>query len=247
MVTRSQTLAAVFALALLAGGHGAAASGAGLPTGSEPVQLDPGDFSTRIDNRYWPMRPGDRRVFRVTDTDGSKQRSITTVTGETRLIANGVTARVVYTVVREDGRRIEDNLAWYAQDRYGNVWYFGELARELDRGVVTTTQGSWEAGVDGAQPGVIMPARPKVGMAYRQEHYEGVAEDRAKVGSLSERVEVPFGSFGSRVLMIKETEGIQRDLLDYKFYARGVGPVLGVEISGGSGREELLSFRRGPG
>jgi hypothetical protein len=235
---------AVAALAV-AGCGGARETGeAGLPSGDEPAELHPEDLSTRIDNPYWPMTPGDRRVYRVTDPEGTAQRATSTVTGNTRRLADGVTARVVYTVVREEGERVEDNHAWYAQDEAGNVWYLGELAREFENGELATTKGSWEAGVDGAQPGVIMPAHPEAGLAYREEHYAGVAEDRAEVFSLGERAEVPLGKFRD-VLLIRETEGIERSLLDYKFYARGVGPVLGVEISGGSGREELLALRRG--
>jgi hypothetical protein len=239
---------AAAALALATGG-GEPARGeqdGRLPTGGEPVELDPEAFTTRIDNPYLPMTPGDRRVYRVTDSEGLEQRSEVTVTEDTKRIANGVTARVVYTAVREQRKLVEDNHAWYAQDERGSVWYLGEQAREFENGEVATTKGSWEAGVDGAQPGVIMPTRPRVGLAYREEHYEGVAEDRAEVFSLRERAEVPFRKF-RRVRLIKETEGIERGLLDYKFYAKGVGPVLGVEISGGSGREELLRFRRGRG
>ena len=110
---------------------------------------------------------------------------------------------------------------------------------------MTATKGSWEAGVEGAQAGVIMPARPKVGLAYREEYAKGVAEDRAKVFSLHERAEVPYRRFGSCVLLIKETSPLDPPgALDYKFYAKGVGPVLGVEISGGSDREELVDFHR---
>ncbi len=215
-----------------------------LPQGGEHVDLDPADFTTAIDNPYLPMTPGDRRVYRVTDPEGTNERAVVTVTGDIKRIANGITARVVYTEVSEGGEPIEDNRAWYAQDGAGNVWYLGERARELTNGQVKTTKGSWEAGVDGAQPGVIMPARPEVGLAYREEHYAGVAEDRAEVFSFGERAEVPFGKFRD-VLMIKETEGIERSLLDYKFYARGVGLVLGIEVSAGSGREELVTYAPG--
>jgi hypothetical protein len=225
---------------------GSSAQAGHLPRGSEQVRLAAADFSTRISNAYFPMTPGDRRVYRVSDPEGDVQRVVARVLRKTKPIANGIRAREVYTTVSEAGRRVEDNRAWYAQDRRGNVWYLGELARELVRGRLESTKGSWEAGVDGAQPGVVMPARPKVGLAYRQEHYEGIAEDRAQVFSRRERVEVPAGSF-RRVLLIRETEGIERTLLDYKFYARGVGLVLGLEVSGGSGREELVSFRRGAG
>ncbi len=246
MGTLRGALATTAATAALVGAGASAAEGGRLPTGGEVVKLDPTDFTTRIDNPYWPMRPGDRRVFRVANPEGLTERSISTVTSTTRRIANGITARVVHTTVSEKGALIEDNVAWYAQDREGNVWYFGELSRELERGRVTSTKGSWEAGVAGAQPGVIMPARPRVGLAYREEHVAGIAEDRAEVFGLSERAEVSAGRF-RRVLLIKETEGIQRNVLDYKFYAREVGPVLGIEVSGGSDREELIGFRRGRG
>jgi hypothetical protein len=233
-------------LAAAVGGCGDGASGtriASLPTGGERVQLDPEGFSTRIENPYLPMRPGERRVYRVTDSEGLKQRDVVTVRHDTKQITNGITARVVYTVVSERGQRVEDNHAWFAQDKTGNVWYLGEQAREFQNGHVKTTKGSWEAGVDGAQPGVIMPAHPEVGLAYREEQYKGVAQDRARVSSLSEQVEVPFRRF-RRVLLIKETEPIEPELLDYKFYAKGVGPVLGVEVSGGSDRQELVSLGR---
>jgi hypothetical protein len=121
----------------------------------------------------------DRRVYRVTDPEGTNERAVVTVTGDIKRIANGITARVVYAEVSEGGERIEDNRAWYAQDGAGNVWYLGERARELANGQVKSTKGSWESGVDGTEPGVIMPARPEVGLAYRKEHYAGVAEDRA--------------------------------------------------------------------
>jgi hypothetical protein len=228
-------------------GAGCSASGSSasmLPQGGDRVDLDPADFTTAIDNPYLPMTPGDRRVYRVTDPEGTNERAVVTVTGDIKRIANGITARVVYAEVSEGGERIEDNRAWYAQDGAGNAWYLGERARELANGQVKSTKGSWESGVDGAERGVIMPARPEVGLAYREEHYAGVAEDRAEVFSLGERAEVPFGKFRD-VLVIKETEGIERALLDYKFYARGVGPVLGIEVSAGSGREELIAYARG--
>jgi hypothetical protein len=227
-------------------GHSERAREDGLPTGSEGVELDPEDFTTRIDNRYSPMRPGDRRVYRVADVRGLSERTVVKVTDQAKLIANGVTARVVLSRVFDRAELVEDNHAWFAQDERGNVWYFGELAREFDNGEVTSTDGSWESGVDGAQPGVIMPARPKVGLAYRQEHAKGIAQDRARVFSLNERVEVPLDRFAKRVLLTKETSPLDpRGFLDYKFYARGVGFVLGVEISGGSDREELVRYRRG--
>jgi hypothetical protein len=217
-----------------------------LPKGSEPVRLDPADFTTKIDNPYWPMRPGSRWVYRETDPDGAKQRVVITVARQTKLIANGITARVVHDVVTEHGTPVEVTDDWYAQDRAGNVWYLGEHTTEYTNGKPTTTEGSFEAGVDGAQPGVIVPARPKVGLSYRQEYYKGHAEDKARVLSLREQVEVPFGHFPrGRVLMTGDLNPLKPKMLEYKFYARGVGPVLAVGVSGGSDREELVSYHRG--
>jgi hypothetical protein len=217
-----------------------------LPQGSETVNLNPAHFTSKIDNPYWPMRPGSRWVYRETDPEGTKQRVVVTVTHKTRKIANGITARVVHDVVTERGKPVEVTDDWYAQDRAGNVWYLGEHTTEYENGKPTTTEGSFEAGVDGAQPGIIMPARPKVGRRYRQEYYKGHAEDKAQVLSRKEQVEVPFGHFRrGRVLMTRDLNPLKPKILEYKFFARGVGPVLAVGVSGGSDREELVSFRRG--
>ena len=216
----------------------------GLPRGSEPVNLNPADFTTRIDNPYWPMRRGSRWVYRETDSEGTKQRVVVTVTRRTRLIANGVRARVVRDVVTEDGTPIEVTDDYYAQDRAGNIWYLGEATTEYENGKPTSTEGSFEAGVDGAQPGIIMPAKPRVGLAYREEYYAGHAEDKARIVSLREQAEVPFGHF-RRVLMTRNTNPLEPKSVEFKFYARGVGPVLAIGVSGGSDREELVSFNRG--
>jgi hypothetical protein len=171
---------------------------------------------------------------------------VVTVTNRTKQIANGITARVVRDVVTERGTPVEVTEDWYAQDRAGNVWYLGEATTEYVNGKPATTEGSFEAGVDGAQAGIIMPAKPKAGMSYRQEYYKGHAEDRAQVLSLKEQVEVPFGHFRpGRVLMTKDLNPLKPKILEYKFYARGVGPVLAVGVSGGSDREELVSYGRG--
>ncbi len=227
-----------------AGANGANASGARLPQGSEPVHLNPADFTTVIDNPYWPMRPGSRWVYRETDPQGTKLRVVVTVTRKTKVIANGVTARVVHDIVSENGKLVEVTDDWYAQDRAGNIWYLGEATKEYENGKVKTTGGSFEAGVDGAQAGIAVPAKPKLGMRYRQEYYAGEAEDRAEVFSLTEQVEVPFGHFGN-VLMTRDLNPLKPKILEYKFYARGIGPVLVVGISGGSDREELVRYTKG--
>jgi hypothetical protein len=192
-----------------------------------------------IDNPYWPMTPGARWVYR----EGA-QRIVVTVTHRTKTVASGVTARVVHDRATEDGQVVEDTFDWYAQDARGNVWYVGEDTTEYEDGRPVSKEGSFEAGVDGARPGMIMPAHPRVGMRYRQEYYKGHAEDRARIFSRRERAEVPFGFF-RRTLMTREENALEPRVLEYKFYARGVGPVLAVSVSGGSDREELVRYRRG--
>ena len=153
------------------------------PRGGEPVELDPANFTTEIDNPYWPMQPGNRWVYRELAAEGPAQRVEVVVTAMTREIV-GIEARVIHDVVTEDGEIVEDTFDWYAQDSEGNIWYLGEDTKELENGKVTSTRGSWEAGVDGAQAGVLLPGEPQVGTAYREEYYEGEAEDAAEVVSL---------------------------------------------------------------
>ena len=249
-ITTAATVLAL-ALAIAACGSdddeptGTAAGGeSSLPQGSEPVRLDPAEFTTEIDNPYWPMAVGSRWVYRETDPEGTRQRVVVTVTEQTKRIANGIEARVVRDVVTEDGVPVEVTDDWYAQDSAGNVWYLGEDTTEFENGKPVSKQGSFEAGVDGAQPGVIMPAEPEAGLAYRQEYYAGEAEDKGEIVSLDEQAEVPFGHF-PQVLMTKDLNPLEPKILEFKFYARGVGPVLAIGVSGGADREELVSFSPG--
>ena len=216
----------------------------GLPQGSDPVELDPADFSTEIDNPFFPMTPGSRWVYKEKDVDGTLNDVEVTVTDRTKTIM-GIEARVVHDQVTVDGELKEDTLDWYAQDKDGNLWYLGEDTKEYEDGKVASTAGSWEAGVDGALAGVLLPADPEVGMTYRQEYYKGEAEDRAEVESVDETVDIPFGSFEG-VLKTKETTPLEPDLVEHKHYAKGVGVVLVIAASKeGPGREELISFKQG--
>ncbi len=231
-----------------AGGQGGAEAAVTckIPQGGERLSLDPAGFTTRITNPYWPLKPGSRWVYRETDPAGTRQKVVVTVTSKTKKIANGITARVVHDVVTEGGKPIEVTDDWYAQDKCGNIWYLGEATKEFENGKVVSTEGSFEAGVDGAQPGVVMLAKPRAGMRYRQEYYVRHAEDRAEVLSLKEQVQVPFGFFGrGKVLMTRDLNPLKPRILEYKFYVRGIGPVLAVGVSGGSDREELVSYSRG--
>lgn len=220
---------------------------AGLPQGSEPANLDPADFTIEIDNPYWPMQPGNRWVYRETDTTGAKEEVVVEVTDRTKMIANGVEARVVRDVVTEDGEPIEVTDDWYAQDSAGNVWYLGEDTAEYENGTVSTRKGSFEAGVDGAEAGIAMPADPAPGMEYRQEYYAGEAEDRAGVITVGqEQVQVPFGFFDSEVLMTRDLVPTEPKVQELKFFAPGVGPILSVHTDGNGGRGELVRFTDSP-
>src|SRR3954447_12099406 len=171
------TVTVVLGFAALAGCSAHAATG--LPRGTESVQPDPAAFTTDIDNRYWPMRPGARWVYESVDTDGTAQHVEVTVLDETYRVAAGVTARVLHDVVTQDGAVAEDTRDYYAQDADGNIWHLGEQTTEYPPGAPPSTESSWEAGVDGAQPGIAVPADPRPGLTYRQEYRAGEAEDRA--------------------------------------------------------------------
>src|SRR5688572_11484066 len=208
-----------------------------LPQGDDPVEIEPSVFSAEIDHPFWPMQPGTVWVYREGD-----QRVVVTVTDRTRTVM-GVETRVVHDLVTEDGVPVEDTFDWYAQDDDGNVWYFGEDTTEFEEGEPAGHAGAWEAGVDGALPGILLPADPEVGMTYRQEHYAGEAEDRAEVLSLDADVAVPYGNF-TGALQTEDTTPLEPDVVEHKFYVRDVGPVLALKVKGESGREELVAFTR---
>jgi hypothetical protein len=239
-------LAAAFAVAACGGDDDSGTAGSDLPQGSEPVDLNPDDFTTDIDNPYWPLQPGSKWVYSETDQEGARQKVEVTVTNKTKKIANGVEARVVRDVVTdlETGEAVEITDDWYAQDSDGNIWYMGEATAEYENGKLVTRAGSFEAGVDGAQPGIIMPAEPQVGQAYRQEYYKGKAEDEGAVLSPDAQAEVPAGHYAN-ALMTQDTNPLEPKVYELKFYAKGVGPVLAVSVSGGTDREELLEYTEG--
>ena len=217
-----------------------------LPQGDDPVDLDPADFTTDIDNPYWPMQPGTRWTYREVDEEGNAVEVVVVVTTETKKIANGVTARVVRDTVTEDGVLIEDTFDWYAQDGDGNVWYLGEDTAEFEAGKITTRAGSFEAGVDGALPGIIMPADPQPGLRLPA----GVLRRRGRGQRRGAEHHASWPrcrpACSDDALLTKDTITIEPDVLEYKLYARGVGPVLVLGVSGGGGREELVSVDQAP-
>jgi hypothetical protein len=216
---------------------------AALPQGADRVDLDPADFSVDITNRWWPMAVGDRWVYEETDADGTVQRVEVTVLDEIRTVAMGIEARVVHDLVTAGGVTVEDTRDWYAQDAAGNVWYLGEETAEYEDGRVVSTEGSWEAGVDGAQPGIAVPADPEPGMGYRQEYLADGAEDEAAVLSVSEQVEVPTGRY-TDALLTRDSTPLEPEISELKFYAPDVGPVMALHVSGGTSREVLVESTR---
>jgi len=202
-------------------------------------KIDPAAFSATIDNPYFPMTPGTRTIYQANTPDGP-QRTTTEVTRDTKMIM-GIATIVVHDTVSLGGKTTEDTFDWYAQDRDGSVWYFGEATKKLEDGSADTT-GSFEAGVNSALPGIIMPVRPHVGDEYRQEYAKGVAEDTGAVVSLGGSESTPLTGPVSDLLVTKDT-----DLLDptsppeNKYYARGVGPILTTEPAG---RDEAVKVEK---
>jgi hypothetical protein len=219
------------------------ASDSTLPTGAEPVNLNPADFTADITHQYWPMKPGTRWTYREVDENGEVQDVVVVATTKTKKLANGVTARVVRDTVRSQGEVVEDTFDWYAQDSAGNVWYMGEDTAEFENGKIASREGSFEAGAGGALPGILLPANPQVGQKYRQEYLKGEAEDNGEVLGLNQLVEVPTGRY-SGALLTRDTSKLEPDVVEYKLYAPDIGPVLAVGISGGAAREALVKLGR---
>ena len=204
--------------------------------------IDPANFTTEVTNPYFPLKPGIRWVYEGPNDAGDTEHVVVEVTPETRVVM-GVTCVVVHDVVTVKGKVQEDTFDWYAQDKDGNVWYFGEDSKSYDGGQRASTAGSWEAGVDGAQPGIIMEASPKVGDSYRQEYYKGHAEDMADVLSVSEKKTVRYGSYEG-VLKTKDYTALEPGVVENKYYAKDVGAIFEVQVQGDSGQLELTEMTR---
>ena len=206
-----------------------------------PVLPAPGDFVKRIDNGYFPLRPGATFLFRGTQ-EGKARRVSVFVTHQTKVIL-GIRATVVLDQVLVGGKREEKTFDWYAQDKHGNVWYLGENSSDFVNGKCVRSDGSWEAGVNGAKAGIVMRASPRVGEVYRQEYYKGHAEDMAKVLSRNKHVSVSYGSF-EHALQTGEWTPLERGVLEHKYYVKGIGNVRTFMVKGGAEEEHLVSITR---
>jgi len=208
--------------------------------------IDPAEFSTTIDNKYLSYVPG--TVARYVQSGGEVVEVV--VTTDTKVVM-GVKTVVVHDFLKSPaGGLLEDTFDYYAQDRAGNVWYFGEDTKAY-AGTQVSTEGSWLAGVDCARPGIVMKGNPQVGDRYRQEYLEGHAEDEAEVVALGERLTVPYGSLESCIKTSELTRLAPGDL-ENKYYCPGVfGPVSSVDVGtiDSGKREDLVTVdgkRAGP-
>jgi hypothetical protein len=199
---------------------------------------NPSEFVAEITNPYLAFQIGKKFYYEGETTEGV-ETIVVEVTWEKRTIL-GVSTTVVHDQAFLDGELVEDTFDWFAQDSGGNVWYFGEDSKEIEDGEVVSTEGSWEAGVDGAVPGLIMPASPENGMKYQQEFAEDVAEDMAIVINTSKTVEIESGVY-EECLETLEFTPLEPGHREHKYYSPGVGLILELSPSGGRQSVELVS------
>jgi hypothetical protein len=237
-----QRSAPVAVVALLAAG--AAVASATRPDARDAAydpHIDPAQFTTHITNPYFPLTPGTRLVYAGVE-GGEARHDVVTVTRQTRTIL-GVRCVVVRDLVTNNGRWVENTTDWYAQDKSGNVWYFGELSKTYEHGKVAGTAGSWRAGQHGAKPGIVMKGRPVPGRSYRQEYRPGVAEDTAKDVRLDATIRVRGRTF-RRTLLTEETDPLKpKEPPEHKWYARGIGL---VHVNAENGNEIVNFVRKTP-
>lgn len=209
----------------------------------EPIQprfdLDNFHSPLRIDNPWWPLKPGTRAVLHEFEDEECKTNDVIVTRRAKRDFHGkyaGLAARVVIDRVWSDptceGKRkllLEDTVDWFAQDDRGNVWYVGERTVEYEyddagRRIGSDTAGSWEAGRDGAKAGLVMLAHPFEGFFYRQEFLEGVAEDQARIVNVGVRASTQLGRFHDCV-RTRDTTPLSPGDVEYKIYCVNVGLV----------------------
>ena len=241
-IIRAFSIVVLLALVVLAGCTGAnvkkKASTKKPPQKEEyDPKIDPKNFVSKIDNRFFALVPGKKFIYEGKSEKGTERIEFY-VTRKTKEVM-GVTTTVIWDRVWLEGELIEDTKDWFAQDKVGNVWYFGEDSKEYEKGKVVSTKGSWEAGVNGAKPGIVMLANPKVGDTYRQEYYKGEAEDMGDVVALGEAVTVTYGSF-KNCLKTRDWSKIDKSLNEYKYYSPEVGFLVLEESVDGKEKVELI-------
>jgi hypothetical protein len=226
---------------------GSSASALAPVHGSYSPAIDPANFVSRIDNPYFPLRPGTAFHYVGVAEDGTtRQIDNEVVTHGTKTIM-GVPATVIRDTVSQHGHPVERTFDWYAQDRAGNVWYMGEGTSELHHGHFSRATDSWTGGVNGAQPGIIMPGRPSRGQEYRQEYYPGHAMDQARVLGSGGAVTVPYGSFKKTLMTDETSPSIDPGVHEHKLYVKGVGDVKEQTVAGNKEEIRLVSVRHRTG
>jgi hypothetical protein len=207
------------------------------------LPFDPDNFVRNVDNRFFPLTPGTRYVYKGIE-DNEHETNVTIVTHDRKNIV-GISAVVVFDRIFVHGELKEKTFDWYAQDKDGNVWYLGEDTAELENGRVVSTEGSWETGKHGAKAGIIMLAHPHIGDKYRQEFLAGHAEDVARVVAKGLDVRVPYGSFHNCVKTVEFT-ALEPGIKEAKDNCPGVGFVKAHGITGETTQLVLTAIGRSP-
>lgn len=202
--------------------------------------IDPTNFVKNVNNKYFTLIPGRTLVYEGSTDEGTERIEVT-VLKETKKVM-GVEAMVIWDRVWLNGELVEDTKDWFAQDNKGNVWYFGEDSKEYENGKVKNTKGSWEAGVDGARPGIVMKADPKVGDKYRQEYYEGEAEDMGEVLAVRETITAPYGKFDN-CLKTKDWSPLEPGAVEHKYYSPDIGGMVLEKAVDSDEKVELVEVR----
>jgi hypothetical protein len=226
-----------------AGSSVAASAGSSVAASENPAEvvegqayhptIVPAEFTTEVTNPLMPLVPGTAMTY-----ESGREKNVFSVTERTREVM-GVTTIVVRDKAYENGQLVEDTEDWFAQDAVGNVWYFGEATAECDGTRIVSHHGAWEAGVDGAQPGIVMLANPEIGDYYRQEYLKGEAEDVAKVVRLDATITNALGTYPN-VVITEDFTRLEPSIVEHKKYAPGVGLVAEQIVKGGSGIVELV-------
>ena len=205
------------------------------PASAMPT-FDPNNFVSGVDNPLYPLQPGTTYINASPDGVIADNLAVTRDTIEIL----GVACVVVDDRVYEEGGLVERTLDYFAQDKQGNVWYFGEDSFHYENGKIVSTEGTWRAGNGDQLAGVIMLAHPEVGDFYKQEQAPGVAEDQAVVVSLNTSVDVPYGSF-TGLLKTDDSTPLEPGFVEHKLYAEGIG--LLQETPNDAPRVDLLKIR----
>ena len=200
-------------------------------------------LAVTIDNLFFPLQPGASYRYEAVTDDGLERTQVEMLAERREVM--GISATVVHDTVTLDGELVEDTFDRYAQDASGNVWYLGEDVSNYENGVFRDKAGSWEAGVDGALPGIIMNADTSshLGGICRQEHYAGYAEDMADLLAIDASVSVPVGECLGAV-KTRDHTSLEPGQEEENYYAPGIGLVKVVNLP--TGKEELLISRAPP-